>query len=70
MSSKSTFSNATSKSYALALYELSKENTELDKVENEIKSLFIQKYLSASLNQIKIAQGIKLEVDVDPINFS
>ena len=39
MSSKSTFSNATSKSYALALYELSKENTELDKVENEIKSL-------------------------------
>ena len=34
------------------------------------KSLFIQKYLSASLNQIKIAQGIKLEVDVDPINFS
>ena len=39
MSSKSTFSNSTSKSYAVALYELSKENLELDKVENEIKVL-------------------------------
>ena len=34
------------------------------------KNLFIQKYLSQSLNKIKIAPGIKLEVDVDPINFS
>jgi len=34
------------------------------------KNLFIQKYLSHSLNKIKIASGIKLEVDVDPINFS
>ena len=39
MSSKSTFSNSTSKSYAVALYELSKENSELDKVEDEIKKL-------------------------------
>ena len=39
MSSKSTFSNSTSKSYAVALYELSKENSELDKVEDEMKSL-------------------------------
>ena len=38
MSSKSTFSNSTSKSYALALYELSKDNSELDKIENEMKS--------------------------------
>ena len=38
MSSKSTFSNATAKSYALALYEICKENSELDKVENEMKS--------------------------------
>ena len=38
MGSKSTFSNSTSKSYALALYELSKENSELDKIENEMKS--------------------------------
>ena len=161
MSSKSTFSNSTSASYALALYELAKESSELAKVEEEMKSidkllkensdfkemilslavtkeekklppfyriisliisgnnellimkfatdiksklpkinkvnilgpvlapitklkkkyrcrilirypknLFIQKYLSQFLNKIKIASGIKLEVDVDPINFS
>ena len=34
------------------------------------KYLFIQKYLSYSLNKIKKLSGIKLEVDVDPINFS
>ena len=34
------------------------------------KNLFIQKYLSHSLNKIKMASGIKLEVDVDPINFN
>jgi len=34
------------------------------------KDLFIQKYLSHSLNKIKNVSGIKLEVDVDPINFS
>ena len=39
MSSKSAFSNSTSKSYALALYELSKENSELNKVEDGMKGL-------------------------------
>ena len=39
MSSKSTFSNSTSKSYALALYELANENSELTKIEEEVKSL-------------------------------
>ena len=34
------------------------------------KNLFIQKDLSRSLNKIKTLPGIKLEVDVDPINFS
>ena len=34
------------------------------------KNLFIQKYLVQSLNKIKKKYGIKLEVDVDPINFS
>ena len=34
------------------------------------KNLFIQKCLSQILNKIKITPGIKLEVDVDPINFS
>ena len=39
MSSKSTFSDSTSKSYAVALYELSKESSEIEAVENGIKSL-------------------------------
>jgi len=39
LSKKSTFLNATSQSYALALYELSKENSDLDKVEENIKSI-------------------------------
>ena len=39
MGSKSTFSNSTSKSYALALYELAKENSELNKVEDEMTGL-------------------------------
>ena len=34
------------------------------------KNLFMQKHLSQSLNKIKINHEIKLEVDVDPINFS
>jgi len=34
------------------------------------RNLFIQKYLSQSLSKIKMIPGIKLEVDVDPINFS
>jgi len=39
LSSKSTFSNSTSRSYALALYELVKENSELSKAEEEMKGL-------------------------------
>jgi F-type H+-transporting ATPase subunit delta len=39
LSSKSTFSNSTSKSYAIALYEISKENSETSQIEEEMKSL-------------------------------
>ena len=39
MSSKSTFLNSTSKSYALALYELAKESSELNKVEDGMNGL-------------------------------
>ena len=45
MSLKSTFLNSTSKSYALALYELAKENSELNAVEdgmNGLKTLLIE----------------------------
>jgi len=39
LSSKSTFLNSTSKSYALALYELAKENSELNKVEDGVNGI-------------------------------
>ena len=39
MGSSLAFSNSTSKRYALALYELSKEKSELEKTENEIINL-------------------------------
>jgi len=39
LSSKSTFTNTTSKSYALALYEFSEENSSVDMVENEMRGL-------------------------------
>ena len=39
MSSKSTFSNSTSKSYALSLYELAKENFEINKIEEGMNGL-------------------------------
>ena len=39
MGSKSTFTNSTSKSYALALYDLANENSELNKIEMEMNSL-------------------------------
>jgi F-type H+-transporting ATPase subunit delta len=39
MSAKSTFSNSTSKSYAVAFYELAKENSELSKAEDGMNGL-------------------------------
>jgi len=39
LSLKSTFLNSTSKSYALALFELAKENSELNKVEDGINGI-------------------------------
>ena len=39
MDSKSTFSNSTANSYALALYEIAKENSELDKIADGFRSL-------------------------------
>ena len=52
MSSKSTFSNSTSRSYAIALYEISKENSELDKVEDEMKKLNKLLYSSADFKEM------------------
>jgi len=39
LSLKSTFLNSTSRSYALALYELAKENSELNKVEDDMHGI-------------------------------
>jgi len=39
LGSKSTFSSSTSRSYAQALYELAKENSELNNVEDEMNNL-------------------------------
>jgi len=39
LSAKSTFSNATSKSYALALFEIAKDNSALEKTEDEMKNV-------------------------------
>ena len=39
MSSKSTFTNSTARSYAVALYEISKENSATEKVESEMFNL-------------------------------
>tara|TARA_Y100000590_G_scaffold161609_1_gene185305 strand:- start:4517 stop:5074 length:558 start_codon:yes stop_codon:yes gene_type:complete len=39
LSSKSTFSHSTSRSYALALYELAMESSELDSVEAEVNNI-------------------------------
>ena len=39
MNSKSTFSNSTANSYAIALYELAQDSSELDKVADGFKSL-------------------------------
>ena len=77
MTSKSTFSNSTSKSYALALYELAKEDSEIDKVENEVKSLnklleenidFKEVILSPTVKKEE-KQGILFAI-ADKYNFS
>jgi F-type H+-transporting ATPase subunit delta len=52
LSSKSTFSNSTSKSYALAFYELANENSALDQVEKEMISFI--KLLNESLDFKKV----------------
>ena len=48
MNSKSTFSNSTANSYAVALYELAKENSEIDKIADGLKNL--KKLLNESLD--------------------
>ena len=66
MSSNSSFSDSTAQSYALALYEISKENSELDLVEEKIKNLVIS--LIIILKDNKTKQMNESYIDVSNIN--
>jgi len=77
LSSKSTFSNSTSKSYAVALYELAKENSELSNVEDGMNGL--KKLLNdnsdfkemISSPKIGIEENMKVMLGIaDQYNFS
>ena len=58
MTTKSTFSNSTSKSYALALYELAKENSELDQVQNGLGDLKLLLNKSAELKEMILSPTV------------
>ena len=61
MSSKSTFSNSTSKSYALALYELAKENSELNKAEDGMNGLKVLLNTSSDFKEMILSPTIAKE---------
>ena len=61
MSLKSTFSNSTSKSYALALYELAKENSELNKVEDEMNGIKVLLSKSSDFKEMILNPTIQKE---------
>ena len=68
MNSKSTFSNSTSRSYAIALYELSKEGDLLNKIEEEMKS--INKLLndSSDFKEMILSPTVSKENKKKPFN--
>ena len=68
MSSKSTFSNSTSKSYALALYELAKENSELDNVETEMSNISRLLNVSKDFGEMISSPTIKKEEKINVIS--
>ena len=61
MSSKSTFSNSTSKSYAVALYDLAKENSELEKVEQGLQGLHLLLKENKDFKEMVLNPTIKKE---------
>jgi F-type H+-transporting ATPase subunit delta len=61
LSSKSTFSNSTSKSYALALYEIANESLQLEKIEKEIKEFKNLLNKSSDLNEIILNPTVSKE---------
>jgi len=61
LSSKATFTNTTSKSYALALYELAKENSELNKVEDETNGLKVLLSENSNFKEMILNPTVKKE---------
>ena len=61
MSSKSTFSNSTSRSYALALYELGKDDSMIEVIEKEIKSLKELIDNSRDFNEVILSPAVSME---------
>ena len=61
MSSKSSFLNSTSKSYARALYELAKENSELNEVENGMIGLKTLLSKSSDFKEMILNPTVKKE---------
>ena len=54
MSSKKSFSTETSERYSRALFEVSQENSELDKTESDVKKFYL---LINSSMELKIYRG-------------
>ena len=61
MSSKSTFSNSTSESYAVALYDLAKENAEIEKVEQGLKGLQVLLNENKDFKEMILSPTVKKE---------
>jgi len=61
LSSKSTFSNSTSKSYALALYELGKDSSKIEVIENEIKNLKELLNNSKDFNEVISSPAVSMD---------
>ena len=79
MSSKKSFSNETANRYALALYELAEEKSELQNVEKNINELletyntneglknFIKDPTQSQLNQLQVLNKISTEMNLSEI---
>ena len=61
MSSKSTFSNSTSKSYAFALYEICKESAELNEIEVQMKNLSLLLQESSDFREMILNPSVPKE---------
>jgi len=61
LSSKSTFSNSTSESYAVALYDLAKENAEIEKVEQGLKGLQVLLNENKDFKEMILSPTVKKE---------